>query len=162
MQHESKYIIPFFGPSANYYLEKYILYQNGKRYTFNAAAFFLGIFWFIYRKLYWPLFIIILIIVAVGIIEQLIFELFEIDPEAQLYMDFFNLLLFASVQGFCANMIYFKYSDKKIRRILQKTDIEEERLKLLTKEGGVSWAVLYITIFLILLISIMNYSTGGG
>ncbi|MDU0372763.1 DUF2628 domain-containing protein [Hymenobacter endophyticus] len=49
---EEEYVWNFFGRNAEYYLQTWRLRQKGKYITFNAAAFFLGLFWFLYRRMY--------------------------------------------------------------------------------------------------------------
>jgi Protein of unknown function (DUF2628) len=152
---DDKYLVVYFDRQRDYYLERYRSYHLGDKFTFNIGAFFGGVLWFIYRKLFLEATIIVLLLIAYGILESLIYDLFSINSEFQKLSYIISSVVFAIVYGFIGNQRYFKCVEKRINNILLKTMDENERIRLLKKKGGVLWTpILIIAILIIALIVI--------
>ncbi len=143
------YLKAYFFIQPDYYLDVYKSYKAGEKFNFNIWPFLFGIFWFLYRKLWFEAMIILLIylfifFVNIGIIES--------DKE-WLINTVINFIT-ATVFGFVGNYFYLKNAEKQINKVLSTTLDEKERIKILNKKGGVSLAP-YIFLFLILSIMIV-------
>ena len=143
---DDKYLIAYFGKQSEYYLEKYKSYKSGDKFSFSAWAFLIGVLWFLYRKLWFESLVIILIYFIIERIGNAIFEtqLFKSDNIMLAYL--LIRFLLAITFGFVGNHLYLKNAEKKINKVLIRISNEDERIRTLTKKGGVSWAP-YILIF---------------
>ncbi len=140
---DERYLKIYFGRSSGYYLDMYLEYHQGNRYSFNASTWLGTILWFFYRKLYIELALVLfcffasdtiiaLILYFVGVTEDLI------QATTTLYQIFFGILI-----GFLGNNLYLRKTDKDIHRILARTTDENERIRLLKKKGGHQLVPLY-------------------
>jgi hypothetical protein len=156
---EEKYLIAYFDRQSDYYLEEYRSYHQGNKFTFNISSFFAGFFWFLYRKLYRQLFICIIVIVAIGFVEGMVLELFQVDEGLSTAFDRIFNIIFALGLGFTGNYFYIGQADKNIKAILSETDNEEERMARLKKVGGTSnvpYYVLAVLVLGIIIFSLLN------
>jgi hypothetical protein len=147
----------FFGESGEYYLGKLDQNEQGKRINFNLPAFFFGIFWFLYRRMYLQAFIILAFIYIYSIIEQFLWGnyLYNSDFATGIYL--IDSLLFASFTGFFGNWIYINHAKRKIRKLLTKFESDELLLKKnLKKAGGTSHVWVLLGLCLIIVIYILN------
>lgn len=128
-----------------YYKEKFDLITPKKQMAgFNIAAFFLGIMWLFYRKMYAYGFIAIGLTFVVGIIETMI----GITGTG-------SSIAFAVVFGLMGNTLYKYFVDKKISTINSNEDIE--------KAGGTNiWAALAVLGIAIFLVSSGYYLESQG
>lgn len=156
MIEEEKHLVAYFGRQSDYYLEKYKAYHRGNRFTFNIGAFLVGLFWFLYRKLFMETLIIVLLLFLTGVIEAVVYELFSVSDEVQKVLLFGSTLLYATIYGFIGNALYLKRADKTIRKVLSGTEEEDERIKLLKKKGGVAWIPFAIIVLVIVLFIVFN------
>ncbi|HEX5169904.1 MAG TPA: DUF2628 domain-containing protein [Cyclobacteriaceae bacterium] len=153
---DERYLIAYFGRQSDYYLEKYKAYHQGDRTTFNIGPFLAGVFWFLYRKLYKQLIIVMIAIIVLGFIEVLLYDLFDIGDDTQNVFDFLLTWVFGGILGFLGNRLYFEQADKKINRILSETSDEDERIRNLTRAGGVSWTPFVLLGLLIVAFLVLN------
>lgn len=149
MEIDEKYLIAFFGKNADYYLHKWREWEQGRRISFNAAAFFAGLLWFIYRRMYWVVGLILLLILVENEVEQQLVQrfAFPLAPENQTRTVVFNLLLATCFSAF-GNCIYLSYTRRKIQRVLQRETSEEAILRQLRRRGGVSWTAILVCLVL--------------
>jgi hypothetical protein len=154
---EEKYLISYFGKSSSYYLEKYRAYYNGKKFSFNNSAFFVGLFWFLYRKLWIEALLIFIILFAIGIIEQIIYKSLNTNEVTQKNILYFSFFCFASIYGFIGNYLYITKADKKIKKILTMTNDDDVRMKQLKEKGGVSLVPFILLSIILILVLILNY-----
>ncbi|MDI1298014.1 DUF2628 domain-containing protein [Methylotenera sp.] len=120
----------FVGKNYGYYQRKWLL-AHGSIKGFNVAAFFLGVVWMVYRKMY----LYTAIVMALLIIDVLIETYFPL-PEALgkaitwgIYATF----------GILGNMIYKSHVDKKLNEISTAFPPEQVSAEL-AKQGGVNLA----------------------
>ena len=131
---EEKYLKAFFGKSAEYYLTKYNEYhEKNTLFPFSVPAFFLNIFWFLYRKLYLEFFIIMIIIALI--------------PSISPWQNMVNIMILVCL-GFLGNNLYIKKGDSIIKKVIASTENEDARIKRLQTKGGTSW-VPFILVLLI-------------
>ena len=117
--HEEKYLTAYFGRQHHYYLSKYLSYHSGDKFQFNADAFFVGIFWFLYRKLFVELLIIFSALIFISVAEELLYIAFAISEAVQNYIFYLSMPVFGTFWGFAGNYLYIKKQISKLQRYLQ-------------------------------------------
>lgn len=124
----------------SYYQEKFDLITPKKQTAgFNIAAFFLGIMWLFYRKMYAYGFMAIGLFFVVGIIETLI----GMTGTA-------SSIAFAVVFGLMGNTIYKHFVEKKISQTHSNEELE--------KAGGTNiWAALAVLGVTMLMVGLGYY-----
>lgn len=147
---DEKYLAAYFGRQSGYYIEKYQAYRSGDKFSFNIAPFFIGFFWFFYRKLWLEGILVVLFILVSGMIEGVLYELFTVSEDVQTMIFYISSFAFGALWGFLGNYFYIRKADKSINNILSATDNEIERMYLLTKKGGVSLVPFIILLLLII------------
>lgn len=149
-----KYLKAYFGTHSDYYLEKYKSYKSRDKFKFSIWVFLLGIFWFLYRKLWIEAFVIFLIFLIIDIIGIRIVESLSIDADIKWLIYFLSRNIAAIGLGFIGYFFYLKNAEHKVNVVLSNVSDEEERINILKKKGGVSW-VPYIILFIIIAILIV-------
>ena len=130
----------YMGPKAN----------NFRKDVFNVGAFFFGVFYLIYRKMY---------VFAIGI--TLISTLFVIYfPELSEIFDIFSFVL-----AFGVNKLYLKHVENKVNRIKSRssTTSPSELLEICRKKGGtnivasiISPIIFVVAIFIIMFVLLLS------
>ena len=153
---DDKYLIAYFGKQSEYYLEKYKSYKSGDKFSFSAWAFLVGALWFLYRKLWFEALVIILIYFIIERIGNAIFDiqLFKSDNLILAYS--LIRFLLAMAFGFVGNYLYLKNAEKKINKVLLRISNEDERIRTLTKKGGVSWAPYILIVVEVCVLILLN------
>ncbi|GAB2786032.1 hypothetical protein HNQ93_004313 [Hymenobacter luteus] len=136
---EDEYAWTFFGSNAEYYLKYWRLRQQGNSISFNASAFFGGLFWFAYRRMYLILFLIVVVAMLEGMLEDVVFRLPPSTGRTLLAN-----LVFCSLYGFLGNSLYLWYAERRMRKILHLGLPKEELLRRLRRAGGTSWSLLLV------------------
>lgn len=140
----------FVGPGADYYLDVAQDFRDGVRYRYHIPAFFLGVLWMLYRKMYAAFVITALVLTLEQQLETWLFPQLENVPAWNVLLN----LLTASVIGFLANRWYLNHALDKIAEV-QALDLpDEQTLAELRRRGGTSWlgpVALLVVIFLALL-----------
>ncbi|RSK43552.1 DUF2628 domain-containing protein [Hymenobacter perfusus] len=145
---EEEYVWNFFGRNAEYYLQTWRLRQQGKYITFNAAAFFLGLFWFLYRRMYLVSVLIVALLTLEAEIEKQVTGV-QRGIGATVLISLVN----ASLLGFFANSLYLWHAERKMRKLLALGLPREELLARLRRAGGNSWwAILVVLLFALLVV----------
>lgn len=119
----------------DYYLNKW---SKGEQ-TWNWAAFFLGIFWLGYRKLYVPIFVML----AIFLVIDVVFALVGINDTYESNAIGIGVGL---TLGFLGNYLYRQQANKKISRLqVQYRDYDQLRHNVKLSGGG-SWAGAFAAI----------------
>jgi len=149
----------FYTQSSKYYADKLDKFDNGKKYSFNFWAGFLGIVWFCYRKMYLQGFIIFLVAVFIAIITKLLISLINPnDLSNALYNQFLNWILSFVILGFLGNVLYIKKSKKVVGEFISKHDLENidnSKVNILREKGGTSVTAAIMCAGLFALIQIL-------
>jgi hypothetical protein len=105
----------YFTHEKEYYAEKLVDFEQGKKYSFNFWAGFLGLTWFCYRKMYLQsvvIFIITGIFAVVTAIAISIINPFNVGNV--LYSQFVIWPLSFIVLGYLGNYLYLRKSMKVV------------------------------------------------
>ncbi|WP_438422965.1 DUF2628 domain-containing protein [Aquimarina macrocephali] len=145
---EQKYYNFFFQKSINYYLKRL-----NNQFTFNIDAFFLGILWVFYRKMYKYGVLAVLIILFFLFIGYVIDYCIITSDDFFYYYNLILTICGSIAFGFLGNYFYLKHTKSKINSIIQNTSDKKSILIELKRQGGVNIVLPTIILFLILLIS---------
>ena len=149
------YLRYFFGPQADYYDSvAEDLHEGTSR--FNIAAFFLGVFWMAYRKMYVYTAALYGFLFAEGLAENwLIPEL----SQTYGYMVASNLVI-GSIIGFFGNRLYIGFARRRVAQLIGDVPADApptpELVARLRRAGGVSW-VGPVVVFAVMLLNAVAY-----
>lgn len=137
----------FFGGSADYYLEKLEKSKIDRKITFNPYALITGLFWFLYRKLWLEVAVIIVALVVLNVVEDYLYKHTFIG---QYYENISRIVAIAAnvAYGFIANPLYFRKTLKHVNYAKQTFPDQESRISYLRKAGGTSFAAVLFFILL--------------
>lgn len=140
----------FVGKNYAYYQKKWATVKNNGLMGFNIAAFFLGIFWLIYRKMY-VYAAIVFGLLALDIAIESFFPLPEAIGRAVTWA-------IAILFGMMGNTWYKNHVDKKVAEITRQYSADEAPA-ILQKEGGVNpaaaWTSAIILVVLIVVVIVL-------
>jgi hypothetical protein len=143
----------FFQKQVAYYSEKLERFKNGEKYMFNVAAFFFGISWMLYRKMYIEAIALVGILFVEVLFEQLIFSVV-----ASKVISFLISLATGFAFGSLANFFYLQKAQRTVELAKATFITHEERLVYVKKNGGINTlALIIITLFIILLIACLIF-----
>lgn len=151
-----KYFVTFFGDQPRYYLEEYRHQYFGRKWSFNIGSFFFGFLWFIYRKMYVIAFILFVVNLLLGQLEEWIYTQYEISFDIRKVTSFIVPIAWGFATGFTGNYFYAKFATKKVDEILQAYPDHEKRMTELKRQGGITYlpylvaALLMLVYFLLL------------
>jgi hypothetical protein len=151
---KTEYLEQYFGKKKDYYLPKLQALENGEKYSFNLNAFLFGVFWVLYRRMYFYVFILLLVAVAESKLEKIILDRFGNTYDMQMSLRLLWLIIFGTVLGNFGNYFFLEYSKKKVKKIISTTDDEEIRMKKLKKSGSGNWIII-VSIALVLVLSLI-------
>ncbi|MBL0683611.1 DUF2628 domain-containing protein [Aquimarina mytili] len=154
MKHTEREYQIFFGDNDDYYLDVIQSYDRGRKLRFNPYAFFLGIFWLLYRKMYLTFTFIVVLIFLQAFIEETLYENYLISYQTYNSLDIISRLVWASVLGLFGNKFYQLEVDRKISRVLNENLSEQETKTKLGKVGGTT---LIPHLILVLIIGFLMY-----
>ncbi len=142
-----KYLPFFFGPQADYYTSVADDLDEGKT-RFNEGAFFFGMFWMAYRKMYGHAAITFALIMAESMLED---RLIPQLSKTFAYSLISNLLI-ASVIGFIGNRLYIDFARKRVDKLTGHTRSytipDQDVIVQLRQQGGVSWVGPFVLLLL--------------
>lgn len=121
----------FFGNESGYYKNRLMRMRNGTNAIFNGYAFFLGVLWFAYRKMYVEVAIIILALIILQV-------LLELSGFVNTGIDKLSTLICAFILGYTGNYLYIKKAIRTVEKAKEIYINPGDRLTFLEKEGGVS------------------------
>ncbi|GAB6072901.1 hypothetical protein JCM14244_12780 [Venenivibrio stagnispumantis] len=140
-----RYLHIFVGKNADYYISKWeVMEATGSKISWNWAAFFFGMLWFAYRKMY----SIAIMIMAFLILLQIIQLKMNTPPLIVALTNIFISIGF----GMFGNYIYLDFVKNKIKEIKEKYPDENLIIAEIGRNGGTSIisAIMFGLIYLIL------------
>lgn len=141
---EKTRIEAFVGKNADFYLKKWRIAENGTTPgpTANKAAFLTGAFWLLYRKLYVPLLLVVIVLVADVSIENILAQKALVNADVINAWDRLSPFVYASVIGMFGNTWYWRKYLKTVERAsLQSPDPAMQEAYLRAKGGPNALAV---------------------
>jgi ABC-type uncharacterized transport system permease subunit len=148
-QQEREELRIFVGKNADYYISKWEGIAENK-ISWNWAAFFFGLLWFGYRKMYPHAFGFMIF----SLILQIIQTKMNTDP---LIIGLTNLAISISI-GMFGNYLYYEYAKSKVQEIKSKITDEKNLYIELARQGGVSYfTAIGIGLMYLLASSIIEY-----
>lgn len=150
---DDKLYAAYFKKDIEYYLNTFERYRNGNKYVFNVYAFFFGVFWFMYRKMYREALIIILVIVAEGYLEDILTA--GMNETAIKVVTRISTIAIGIIVAMLANALYIRKAESIIGKAKQEQTDQEDLISDLQKKGGVSY--LFLIAVLIGIAGIVSY-----
>jgi hypothetical protein len=146
----------YFQRNSDYYIEQMEGFEQNGKYTFSVKAFFLGIFWMSYRKMYKTILIIVAIILAQSFLEEAMLTYGVMSESTYLIIDKISMLIWGFVIGSISNKLYISKCKKDINKILSHHSNEEGINEEIKRKGGVNWAAPFVLLVLLLLAVLMS------
>ncbi|WHY03269.1 DUF2628 domain-containing protein [Neobacillus sp. DY30] len=139
----------FVGKNFDYYNGKWDNIEEKKiKTSWNWAAFFLGPFWFGYRKMYIPVLLFAAFYLAVDL--SLFLLKYEYTEETYIFSPIDQAIVwpFSIILSLLGNYIYLKHTNKYIDKShLLPINAEQKKLWF-KKKGGTSWLGVLLTFFI--------------
>lgn len=144
---ESQLEESFVGKNYDFYITKWNKLENkNSKISWNWATFFLGPFWFGYRKMYIP----VLLVGVTYLLVDLFFYLiqYQFSEENYFFDPVQNLILFpfTIILGLFGNYFYLKQTNRYIDQVNLKPFNTEQKKTWLKSKGGTSWLSVFFTI----------------
>jgi len=139
----------FFHSRSDYYLQCLDLYHAGKRFQFNLPAFFFGIFWFLYRKLYREALFILFFSIALFAFESILIQ--RADEATARYISLGFSLGGAIAIGITANFLYLQKAERIVKEAVSNYSGYDQAMLHVRRRGGVQWLWLPAVILLVIL-----------
>lgn len=153
MENNTELFEAFFQKEKIYYHEQLQRLNNGERCAFNLAAFFFGMAWMLYRKMYVEVLVLFVVLFFEGFLEQLL-----IGDNGPKFISIIINLVTAFFIGSLANFFYLQKAKRCVELVKVKFIDNQERIDLLKKKGGTN-LVLLIVVVVIILVLIVYFIT---
>lgn len=152
------YLPYFFGPQADYYIGVAEDLDEGKT-RFNEGAFFFGMFWMAYRKMYLNAAITFALIMAESALEDWLIP----QLSATFAYSLISNLLIGCLTGFIGNRLYINFSRKRVTQLVpdaMNPVRDSAVIARLREQGGTSWiGPLLLLLTFILVVTSTFYLT---
>ncbi|WP_066836612.1 DUF2628 domain-containing protein [Rufibacter ruber] len=144
----------YFGVDADYYLYKLAQQQAGTRFTFNLGAFFFGLFWMLYRKLYVQALAVVAVVAGVSFLLNYLALTQQIAAQTLQLINNFIALFWSLAIGFLGNWLYLRQAKARVTKMLQKEKDEEQAALRLQRQGSITYLphILLAALFLVYLL----------
>lgn len=141
----------FVGKNSDYYIQRWEeINATGKKFGWNWAGFFFGLFWLSYRKMYPHAFGLMIF----SLILQYIQKVMNTDP---VVVALTNIAISTAI-GLFGNYLYYEYAKSKIEEIKNKIPEEEQQNLEIVRVGGESLSTaIAIGLMYLICSSIIEY-----
>ncbi len=140
----------YFGPNAAYFLGQWELWREGNPNSLNPAAFLWGICWLVYRQMWLPATVAILLFWCFGLVETQLQPLLDAHISST-YLVWVRLGVLHLLIAKYGNQIYLQKTRREVDQVKMAFPPSEVIPELRTR-GGTSR--LAVVIFLLLLLSV--------
>lgn len=150
MENDKELYAAYFGRSADYYLDVLERFRNGQRFVFNWYSLLLGLFWFLYRKMYRETIMFFTISVMLGMVQTLMFR----DPSMAVYqqkINFMATILLNLSYGIFGNYLYIRKAIAEVEYAKTQSPDPVELTNYLSQKGGTTMHPVFILIIIYLL-----------
>jgi hypothetical protein len=145
MENDNELFEAFFRKQTAYYNEQLERFNSGEKYTFNVAAFFLGMAWMLYRKMYVEALVLFGILFFEGFFERLLIG----DNGPKFISIIINLITAFSI-GTLSNYFYLQKAKRCVELAKSKFIDNQERIDFLKKKGGTNLLLLIVVLVIVL------------
>ncbi len=150
-EYTEDYLHAYFGPDADYYLDRLTLLQKGKKLTFNLGAFFFGLLWMLYRKLYLPTLVYLGIVLLQGLALAYVAKQYAISKETISYVDRGLMVIWSVIAGFIGNYLYLRQAQAKVAAVEKMPLGPQEKADRLAQIGGITYVPhIFLLVFLLI------------
>jgi len=151
-----EYFEQYFGKRKDYFIPKLIALKNGKKFSFNIGAFFFGIFWVFYRRLYIHSLIILFVVFVESKIENILLIRLGDTKDMEISIKFIWLITFGIILGYFGNYFFLKRSINRVENIISSTSDEKIKMENLKKSGSGNWILVLSIVSIIILALIIG------
>lgn len=142
----------YFQSNSEYYIEQLELFNKNGKCGFNIHAFFIGVFWMAYRKMYIEILVIIAIIYLEMSLEELFYDIGFISLNTYEIINIISMIVWSSLFGFFSNRLYILKAKNAISKaVLVEQRFEEVKALLKTKGGTNPFGPILILLVFILM-----------
>lgn len=149
MEDDKELYAAYFGRSADYYLEVLERFRNGQMFVFNPYALLLGLFWFLFRKMYRETIMFFAISMMLGFLQTYMFRMPAIAPHQQTIGMVLTILLNLSY-GIFGNYLYMRKAIADVEYAKSESSSKEEVVGYLSNKGGTTMHPVFILIIVYL------------
>ena len=144
----------FVGPRADYYLTRWdrLTERSSRALGFNFPAFFLSVFWLLYRRMYLWFWVAVATLVASLVIEDI--ALAAAGVQELPLLDRLIGIGVSAVFGTFGTYWYYLHAQRKIQRLSQDTVPE---LAAVARAGGTSWLTPVIALTVIVALMVLGW-----
>ncbi|WP_207496025.1 DUF2628 domain-containing protein [Aridibaculum aurantiacum] len=146
----------YFKSDSDYYLTRLQQYREGRKMSFNGYAFFFGVLWFMYRKMYVEAFIILFLIIVEGVIEEVLLESAGVPGSSG--VNVISTIVIASILGVIGNSLYMKKAQRVVAKAKEENTDEQSMLQYLQEKGGTSYSFVLLIVVVIAAVVAYFYS----
>jgi len=139
-------------PNDKYYIQKWLELEESNKYSFNIGAFFFGLLWLVYRKMYVESIILLGFILLEGMIEEFLLAQFDyFDATTTNLISIVVSIAISTIVGFLGNKLYLNHTNRKIEAIKKEKHSAEAYQQILKERGGTSMTAAIIGLLLYML-----------
>lgn len=144
----------YFKKGTEYYNSVLVDVKAGKKAIFGIFPFLLSIFWMLYRKMYLPAFVSLIIVTLFSeFLEYIVFNYFS-NISTSGFTAIHNIAV-ATIFGFFGNWLYIKDAERKIIKLQNKYADRETLINEVRKKGGTD---LFSPLLLLAILILIFYS----
>ena len=138
----------FVGPNASYYLEAWEVARLKKSHSWNWASFIFGEIWLSYRKMYFHVITIQMLVIAVAVFVQFVLAKSVGEALVDVVGYVFIRLFIAIYLGAYGNAIYGEFVRQNITFNIDLVGAEYAN-RVIRNRGGISNAAAFLTLIVL-------------
>jgi len=158
------YYQAYFGDHWGYYLPIMLDFERGKKFSFNVWAFFCGMLWQLYRRLYGMMLLFLTIIIIESIFRRWVIQYWNLEGDSLKLINLIVMLIYGTIYGYTGNYFLMRKAQEKITRILATESEEEIILEKLKKAGSgnsLGVTLILVSIFFVFMVVIFHNKIWG-
>jgi hypothetical protein len=154
-------MLVFVDSNLLYYERKWGIEGNpNKAVNWNFAAFFLGAFWFAYRKMYiWALLDFLFLFFGNLALFILLDAMKISSPGVQFFIWIVGIFSIRFLVGLYGNTLYYRHVQKRVQQIGQSPSLTPDmKVHMMERTGGVSGGAVVAVLLFFFLLGLIGYS----
>ncbi|MFB9864653.1 DUF2628 domain-containing protein [Rufibacter immobilis] len=133
------YFHAYFGADAEYYMDRLEQYRQGRKLMFNWGAFFFGIAWMLYRKLYKEALLAMATIVVLSFLVERLIQTAGLTGGAALLANNAFTIGWSLLLGFIGNWLYLRQAHVQVQKVLAQAPGQQAAFAQLQQLGGITF-----------------------